>query len=46
MEKHYFEPIVIGSEVCYSLARSTKKHSDAKYDIVIDPKMSFGTGHP
>lgn len=43
-EKHYFEPIIIGEEC---VIHSTF-HTDipvVKYDIVIDPKMSFGTGH-
>lgn len=43
-EKHYFEPIVIGSE-CVIHSSFHKNIPDAKYDIVIDPKMSFGTGH-
>lgn len=43
-EKNYFKPIVIG-ERC--VVHSTF-HTDvpaAEYDIVIDPKMAFGTGH-
>lgn len=43
-EKNYFKPIVIGDKVC---VHSTF-HKDvpaAEYDIVIDPKMAFGTGH-
>ena len=43
-EKNYFQPIVIGDMV---VVHSTF-HKDvprAKYDIVIDPKMAFGTGH-
>lgn len=43
-EKHYFRPIVIdGACVIHS-----SFHTDvpeARYDIVIDPKMAFGTGH-
>lgn len=43
-EKHYFQPIVIADEC---LIRSTFHQTDlkAKYQIIIDPKMSFGTGH-
>ncbi len=43
-EKNYFQPIVIG-EQC--LIKSSFHQTDlkAKYEIVIDPKMSFGTGH-
>lgn len=43
-EKNYFRPIVVGSEC---VIHSTF-HTDvpaARYDIVIDPKMAFGTGH-
>ncbi len=43
-EKHYFKPIVVGNEC---VIHSTF-HTDvpaARYDIVIDPKMAFGTGH-
>ena len=43
-EKHYFEPIVIGEE-CVIHSSFHKNVPKAKYDIVIDPKMSFGTGH-
>ncbi|MBD5303638.1 MAG: 50S ribosomal protein L11 methyltransferase [Bacteroides sp.] len=43
-EKNYFKPIVIGDKVC---VHSTfhKDVPEAEYDIVIDPKMAFGTGH-
>ena len=43
-EKNYFKPIVIGDEC---VIHSTF-HTDipaARYDILIDPKMAFGTGH-
>lgn len=43
-EKNYFKPIVIGDKV----AVHSTFHTDvpqAEYDIVIDPKMAFGTGH-
>ena len=43
-EKHYFEPIVIGNE-CVIHSSFHKNVPIAKYDIVIDPKMAFGTGH-
>ncbi len=43
-EKHYFEPIIIGDE-CVIHSSFHKNIPDAKYDIVIDPKMAFGTGH-
>lgn len=43
-ERNYFKPIIVGDEC---VVHSTF-HTDipaAKYDIVIDPKMAFGTGH-
>jgi len=43
-EKNYFKPIVVGDRC---VIHSTF-HTDvpkAEYDIVIDPKMAFGTGH-
>lgn len=43
-EKHYFQPILIGGKV----AVHSSFHTDipkAEYDILIDPKMAFGTGH-
>jgi ribosomal protein L11 methyltransferase len=43
-EKNYFQPIII-SDQC--LIKSSFHQTDlkAKYEIIIDPKMSFGTGH-
>lgn len=43
-EKHYFEPIIIDNE-CVIHSSFHKDIPKLKYDIVIDPKMSFGTGH-
>ncbi len=43
-EKNYFEPIVIGND-CVIHSSFHKDIPQAKYDIVIDPKMAFGTGH-
>lgn len=43
-EKHYFKPILIDEECVIH----SSFHTDvpkARYDIVIDPKMAFGTGH-
>lgn len=43
-EKHYFRPIVVGDKcVIHSTFHTDVPHAD--YDIVIDPKMAFGTGH-
>ncbi|OQB29036.1 MAG: Ribosomal protein L11 methyltransferase [Bacteroidetes bacterium ADurb.Bin174] len=43
-EKHYFEPILI-DDICLIHSSFHTNLQDAKYAIVIDPKMSFGTGH-
>ncbi len=43
-EKHYFEPIIIDNE-CVIHSSFHKNVPKASYDIVIDPKMAFGTGH-
>ena len=43
-EKNYFKPLLIGGKV----AVHSSFHTDvpkADYDILIDPKMAFGTGH-
>lgn len=43
-EKHYFQPITVG-ERCVIHSSFHKDIPKAEYDIVIDPKMAFGTGH-
>ena len=43
-EKNYFKPIVI-SDRCVVHSSFHTDIPKAEYDIVIDPKMAFGTGH-
>lgn len=43
-EKHYFRPIVVG-EQCVIHSSFHTDIPPCRYDIVIDPKMAFGTGH-
>lgn len=43
-EKNYFKPIVVGGE-CVVHSSFHTDVPEARYDIVIDPKMAFGTGH-
>ena len=43
-EKNYFRPIVIADR-CVIHSTFHKDVPEAEYDIVIDPKMAFGTGH-
>lgn len=43
-EKNYFKPIIVGDQCVIH----SSFHTDipkVRYDIVIDPKMAFGTGH-
>ncbi len=43
-EKNYFQPIVIDDQ-CVIHSTFHKDVPSCRYDIVIDPKMAFGTGH-
>lgn len=43
-ERNYFKPIVVGNR-CVIHSSFHKDVPTAEYDIVIDPKMAFGTGH-
>lgn len=43
-EKNCFQPIVIGNE-CVIHATFHKEYPKAQYDLLIDPRMAFGTGH-
>lgn len=43
-EKNYFKPIMIGNR-CLIHSSFHKDLPEAEYDIVIDPKMAFGTGY-
>ncbi|MCD7972050.1 MAG: 50S ribosomal protein L11 methyltransferase [Candidatus Azobacteroides sp.] len=43
-EKHYFKPIIIENK-CVIHSSFHQDIPEAEYDILIDPKMAFGTGH-
>ena len=43
-EKNFFQPIIIGDK-CVIHSSFHKDYPKAQYDILIDPKMAFGTGH-
>lgn len=43
-EKNYFQPIVVDNR-CVIHSSFHKDYPECEYDIVIDPKMAFGTGH-
>lgn len=44
-EKNYFKPMVFGNAECVVHSSFHHDYPKARYDIVIDPKMAFGTGH-
>ena len=43
-EKNYFQPIVIDDR-CVVHSSFHKDYPSTEFDIIIDPKMAFGTGH-
>ena len=43
-EKNFFQPIVIGGS-CVVHSSFHRDYPRCEYDITIDPKMAFGTGH-
>lgn len=43
-EKNYFQPVIIDDLLCIYSSFHTIE-GEFKYPILIDPKMSFGTGH-
>lgn len=43
-EKNYFQPIVVADR-CVIHSTFHADYPKCEYDIVIDPKMAFGTGH-
>ncbi len=43
-ERNYFQPIVVGDK-CVVHSSFHKDIPAVPYDIVVDPKMAFGTGH-
>lgn len=43
-EKNYFQPILV-DDMCVVHSSFHKNVPHARYDIAIDPKMAFGTGH-
>ncbi len=43
-EKNYFQPIIV-DDMCVIHSSFHKDIPPMPYDIVIDPKMAFGTGH-
>ncbi|MDR1719918.1 MAG: 50S ribosomal protein L11 methyltransferase [Dysgonamonadaceae bacterium] len=43
-EQYFFRPITVGDQ-CYIHSSFHEQKPGFQYDIVIDPKMAFGTGH-
>ena len=44
-EKKYFKPLVLGGGRCVVHSTFHVDYPDSEYEIIIDPKMAFGTGH-
>lgn len=44
-EKKYFQPLLLGDGRCVVHSTFHTDYSPAPYEIIIDPKMAFGTGH-
>lgn len=44
-EKNYFQPILIGDNLCLIRAPFHASREDVKTEIIISPKMAFGTGN-
>lgn len=44
-EKNYFQPIIIGDNLCQIRAPFHESSPDVQTEIIISPKMAFGTGN-
>lgn len=44
-EKNFFKPYIIGNNKCVIHSSFHSGFPKCEYDIIIDPKMAFGTGH-
>lgn len=44
-EKKYFQPLVLGDGLCVVHSTFHTEYPPAQYEIIVDPKMAFGTGH-
>lgn len=44
-EKNFFRPYILGENKCVVHSSFHTDYPKCEYDIVIDPKMAFGTGH-
>lgn len=44
-EKNYFQPIILGDGLCMIRAPFHEKREDVRTEIIISPKMAFGTGN-
>lgn len=44
-EKNYFKPYVFRDNKCVIHSSFHTGYPECEYDIIIDPKMAFGTGH-
>lgn len=44
-EKNYFQPIVLGDSLCVIRAPFHTNYPEARTEVIIQPKMAFGTGN-
>lgn len=44
-EKNYFQPIIIGDKLCQIRAPFHEADTSVKTEVIINPKMAFGTGN-
>lgn len=44
-EKHYFQPIVLGDDLCMIRAPLHAPNPKMRTEVIIQPKMAFGTGN-
>lgn len=44
-EKNYFKPLILADGLCVVHSTFHTDFPESDYEIVIDPKMAFGTGH-
>lgn len=44
-EKKYFQPLLLGGGKCVVRSSFHTSYPNAEYEIIVDPKMAFGTGH-
>ena len=44
-EKNYFKPLILGDGRCVVHSTFHKNFPNAEFEVIVDPKMAFGTGN-